>query len=131
MDEDQSIDTRTRGEDGESTSDSDSSASSYEESDDDGGDADTEEDERHMAEGGEPFNRADVRTIARYIASTSKWGSVSSKDRWSPFSRRVSSSRRCSGTISQSILCSSLRDRPRLGLRGIANTKRVCHASSP
>jgi hypothetical protein len=74
----------------ESSSDSESSSSSYRASDDDGLDVSTEEDEERMAPGGPLFNRADIRMMARYVASTKNWDDLGSKERWNPFSERVS-----------------------------------------
>ena len=73
----------------DSSSDSESSSSSYRESDDDGLDVSTSEDKERMTQSGDLINRADIRMMARYIASTKNWEDISSKDRWSAFSDRV------------------------------------------
>ena len=50
---------------------------------------DAEEDARNMSAPRKPFNEADRRVMARYIASIPEWEQLTAKDRWGPFAEMV------------------------------------------
>ena len=50
---------------------------------------DAEEDARNMSAPRKPFNEADRRVMARYIASIPEWEQLAAKDRWGLFAEMV------------------------------------------
>lgn len=56
---------------------------------DENADTDAEEDLRLMSGFRKPFNDADRRVMARYIASIPDWEELTGKDRWGPFAEMV------------------------------------------
>ncbi|KII93787.1 hypothetical protein PLICRDRAFT_171494 [Plicaturopsis crispa FD-325 SS-3] len=79
----------------ESESDGDDDGSEYiangDGSDQDNLQSDSENDEDNMGSAGEPFNNADMRIVAKHIASVPNWGSRNNRERWGDFGARYSS----------------------------------------